>query len=205
MLSSSLFLPGPTAAHLLTAPESPIHLSAGNTALLSVSLNFSPLVPEYFQLRWRFDTGQRLVLILKADRCLAGTAGPRPWRDSCRINIVKLEGYKHRAELGSENASLVLQNVRAEDSGNYSVTVLAFNLKLSANIILTVTEVEAPVTLMTAAGDRDYEVTNAIQLSVAGVILCLLGLILAEVRNALLLLEMPSSEDSDGLYYNSSY
>lgn len=110
--------------------------------MLSVALNFSPLVPEYFQLRWHFDTGNCLVLILKADNCMAGTAGPRPWRDSCRINIVKTERYKHRAELMPENVSLVLQNVRAEDSGNYSVTVLAFDLKLSADIILTVTDGE---------------------------------------------------------------
>ncbi|XP_061475206.1 uncharacterized protein LOC133380952 isoform X2 [Rhineura floridana] len=158
------------------------------------------VVPNYFQVRWRFVTGARLVLILKADNCIAEN-GTQQWKDSCVISIDETEVYSHRAKLSSEDASLVLRNVTAEDSGIYCITLLALDLMLSANINLTVTKGRSAsayqaesstgrpvlassasmgISFIKSANDRDYTVSNIIQLSLAGLILCLLGLIIAE-------------------------
>ncbi|XP_053146895.1 uncharacterized protein LOC128342871 isoform X2 [Hemicordylus capensis] len=219
-------LVGSSTALLLTVPKSPIYISAGNTALLSASLNFSTLLPDYFQLRWHFVTGSCLVLLLKADSCLAETA-PRNWRDSCEISIEKTERYSFRAKLSSEDASLVLQDVRVEDSGIYSITMLALGVRLLANINLTVTNESSvsnhqtensssrpvlplPSKARSPAGEEeehllprqvqvnsevhiasvkavndhrvDYMVSNIIRLSLAGLVLCLLGLMIAKAQ-----------------------
>ncbi|XP_032997825.1 uncharacterized protein LOC117042388 [Lacerta agilis] len=224
---------GPAAALLLTVPESLISISEGNTALLSASLTFPTSVPGYFQVRWRFVTGRQAVLILMADNCLAGN-GTRPWRDFCKISVRKADKYRHRVELSSEDASLLLKDARAEDSGIYCITLLALDVMLSANISLTVTKAETnntkykgvrfleeerngmriskstgatgmnastdqaesssnrpvlaspprnvggSVSFTKAANDSDSTVSNIIHLSLAGLILCLLGLIIAE-------------------------
>ncbi|XP_054833682.1 uncharacterized protein LOC129328565 isoform X1 [Eublepharis macularius] len=174
-------LVGPTAALQVILPESSVYISAGNTALLSASLNFSPPVPNYFQLRWRFVTGSWLVLKLKANNCMAKN-GTQHWRDSCVISIEATERYRQRAKLSSNDASLVLQDVRTEDSGIYSVTVLALDMTSSATISLAVTKVDPdiPVSFVKAADDGGYTLSNSIQLGLAGLILCLLGLIIAE-------------------------
>ncbi|KAJ7317286.1 hypothetical protein JRQ81_003448 [Phrynocephalus forsythii] len=211
-----LMLLGSAAAFLLTTPKSSISVPLGDTALLPASLNFSASMPEYFQLRWYFLTGPhiRLVLIVKADDCQE-QQGTRYWKDSCEISIWKTGEYAHRVELSSEDASLVLWDMRAEDSGIYSITLLALGVKLSANISLTasnetsyngydatpdmqfldddqrkaiqtkngtrVTEdVDVPMSAVREAEERDYRMSNIIQLSLAGVILCLLALIVAE-------------------------
>ncbi|XP_015272824.1 PREDICTED: uncharacterized protein LOC107115597 [Gekko japonicus] len=138
-------------------------------------------VPNYFQLRWHFVTGRWLVLKLKANNCTVET-GTRHWRDSCGISIEATERYRQRATLSAEDASLVLQDVRTEDSGIYSVTVLALDMTSSANINLTVTKADPniPVSFVKVADDGDYTVSNSIRLGVAGMIICLLGLIIAE-------------------------
>ncbi|XP_054833683.1 uncharacterized protein LOC129328565 isoform X2 [Eublepharis macularius] len=176
-------LVGPTAALQVILPESSVYISAGNTALLSASLNFSPPVPNYFQLRWRFVTGSWLVLKLKANNCMAKN-GTQHWRDSCVISIEATERYRQRAKLSSNDASLVLQDVRTEDSGIYSVTVLALDMTSSATISLAVTKVDPdiPVSFVKAADDGGYTLSNSIQLGLAGLILCLLGLIIAEAQ-----------------------
>ncbi|XP_025031237.1 uncharacterized protein LOC112542475 isoform X1 [Python bivittatus] len=204
-----LMLVGPAAALMLSTPLAPISVFRGKTALLSASFNFSSSVPNYFQIRWRFITGPWLVLIVKADNC-GGDHGTYHWWDACEITVEKAERYRHRAEWSSEDASLILQDVRVEDSGVYSIKLLALGVRLSANINLTVinetssvqsnaaafgdrrrgtspnetantaADVAAPVSLVKAALGRDYTVPNIIQLSLAGLILCLLGLIIAE-------------------------
>ncbi|XP_028573419.2 uncharacterized protein LOC114590957 [Podarcis muralis] len=224
---------GPAAALLLTVPEPLISISEGNTALLPASLTFLTSVPGYFQVRWRFVTGRQVVLILMADNCLARN-GTQPWREFCKISIRKADKYKHRAEFSSEDASLLLKDARAEDSGIYCITLLALDVMLSANISLTVTKAEtnntkykgvrfleeersglhiskstgatgmntstdqaesssnkpvlasppmnegASVSFTKAASDSDSTVSNIIHLSLAALIVCLLGLIIAE-------------------------
>ncbi|KAF7236201.1 Hyaluronan and proteoglycan link protein 2 [Varanus komodoensis] len=173
--------PGPAAALLLTVPEPVIFVSAGNTALLPASLNLSTSVPDYFQVRWHFVTGSQLVLILKADNCM-GQNGTQHWRDLCEISTEKTVGYRHRAALSSKDVTLVLQDMEVEDSGIYRITLLALGVKLSACINLTVTnvEVDIPVFSVMEASGRDYTMSNAIRLSFAGLILCLLVLIISE-------------------------
>ncbi|XP_077180652.1 uncharacterized protein LOC143831503 isoform X1 [Paroedura picta] len=171
-------LVGPTIAHLVTISKSSVHTSAGNRAFLPASLNFSQSVPNYFQLRWRFVTGSRLVLKLKAHNCTSET-GKKHWRDSCGISIETTEKYRQRAQLSAEDASLVLHDARMEDSGIYSLTMLALDMSSSSLINLSVTK-DPNVSFVKAADDADYTVFNSIQLSVAGMILCLLGLIIAE-------------------------
>ncbi|XP_060094217.1 uncharacterized protein LOC132571442 [Heteronotia binoei] len=159
--------------------ESSIYISTGDTAFLPASLNFSLPMPNYFQLRWSFVTGGWLVLKLKANSC-TGQTGTQHWRDFCEISIETKERYRQRAKLFAEDASLVLQDVRTEDSGIYRVTVLALDMTSSANINLTVikTDPNIPASFVKAADDVDSMVSNCIRLGVAGMILCLLGLII---------------------------
>ncbi|XP_062829768.1 uncharacterized protein LOC100563243 isoform X6 [Anolis carolinensis] len=199
----SLMLLGPTAAFILTVPKSSVSIPARSTAWLSALLSRPTSLPHYFQIRWYFVTGSKLVLMLKADNCKANGTNQH-WRDSCKIRIEKTEGYKHRAEVSSDNVSLMIQDVRAEDSGIYSIMLLALGVKLSANINLIVTnedstssnqtesctrtplltfvstDVEVSVSSVKAANIRDHTVPNIIQLSLAGLILLLLGVIIVE-------------------------
>nr|XP_008118312.1 PREDICTED: uncharacterized protein LOC100563243 [Anolis carolinensis] len=222
----SLMLLGPTAAFILTVPKSSVSVPARSTAWLSALLSRPTSLPHYFQIRWYFVTGSKLVLMLKADNCKANGTNQH-WRDSCKIRIEMTEGYKHRAEVSSENVSLMIQDVRAEDSGIYSIMLLALGVKLSDNINLIVTnaedstssnqtesstrtplltfvstgeeqeeendndgdadthlfsaaDVEVSVSSVKAANTRDHTVPNIIQLSLAGLILLLLGVIIVE-------------------------
>ncbi|XP_034277640.1 uncharacterized protein LOC117668060 isoform X2 [Pantherophis guttatus] len=196
---------GPAAGLVLSTPSFPVTVSHGKTALLPVLLNFSSSVPTYFQIRWRFITSPGLVLTVKADNCKGGS-GTRQWWDACEITVVKAERYRHRVEWSSENASLILRDARVEDSGIYDIKVLALGVRVSANINLTVinetsnpplnaaafddqrrgtssnksTNVAAPISLVKTEFGRDYTVTNIIRLSLAGLILCLLGFIIGE-------------------------
>ncbi|XP_039213120.1 uncharacterized protein LOC120314269 isoform X2 [Crotalus tigris] len=200
-----LVLVGSASGLVLSTPLFPVSVSHGKTALLPVSLNFSSSVPTYFQIRWRFITGPWLVLIVKADNC-GRDNGTHQWWETCEIIVEKTERYRHRAEWSSEDASLILQDVRVEDSGVYEIKLLALGVRVSANINLTVinetsnahlnaaafggqrrgtfpsrsTNVAAPVSLMKAEFGRDYTVPNIIRLTSAGLILCLLGFIIAE-------------------------
>ncbi|XP_032068310.1 uncharacterized protein LOC116505089 isoform X2 [Thamnophis elegans] len=173
-----LMLVGPAAGLVLSTPSFPVSVSHGKTALLPVSLNFSSSVPAYFQIRWRFIPGQWLVLIVKADNCQADN-GTHQWWDACEITVAEAERYRHRAEWSSEDTSLILRDARVEDSGIYNIKVLALGVRVSANINLTVINA-APVPLVKAEFGRDYTMTNIIRLSLAGLILCLLGFIIAE-------------------------
>ncbi|XP_032068309.1 uncharacterized protein LOC116505089 isoform X1 [Thamnophis elegans] len=201
-----LMLVGPAAGLVLSTPSFPVSVSHGKTALLPVSLNFSSSVPAYFQIRWRFIPGQWLVLIVKADNCQADN-GTHQWWDACEITVAEAERYRHRAEWSSEDTSLILRDARVEDSGIYNIKVLALGVRVSANINLTVINetsnpllngaafddqrrgissskstnvAAAPVPLVKAEFGRDYTMTNIIRLSLAGLILCLLGFIIAE-------------------------
>ncbi|KAG8127750.1 hypothetical protein E2320_014645, partial [Naja naja] len=156
------------------------------TALLPVSLNFPSSVPTYFQIRWRFITGRWLVLTVKADNC-KGDNDAHQWWDACEITVEKAERYRHRAEWSSEDTSLILRDARVEDSGIYEIKVLALGVRVSANLNLTrrgissskSRNVAAPVSSEVEFG-RDYMVPNIIRLSLAGLILSLLGFIIAE-------------------------
>ncbi|KAK9405861.1 hypothetical protein NXF25_004635 [Crotalus adamanteus] len=172
-----LVLVGPASGLVLSTPLFPVSISHGKTALLPVSLNFSSSVPTYFQIRWRFITGPWLVLIVKADNC-GRDNGTHQWWETCEIIVEKAERYRHRAEWSSEDASLILRDVRVEDSGVYEIKLLALGVRVSTNINLTV--INAPVSLMKAEFGRDYTVPNIIRLTLAGLILCLLGFIIAE-------------------------
>ncbi|XP_063152456.1 uncharacterized protein LOC134492197 [Candoia aspera] len=204
-----LMLVGPAAGLGLSTPLSSIYVSRGKTALLSASLNLSSLAPNYFQIRWHFITGPWLMLIVKADNCKGGN-GSHHWWDACEFTVEKAERYRHRAEWSSEDASLILQDVRVEDSGVYGIKFLALGVRLSAHINLTVinetsstqsnaaafddqrkgtssskstnvaADGAAPASLVKAAPGRDSTVPNIVQLSIAGLILCILGLIIAE-------------------------
>ncbi|XP_060617043.2 uncharacterized protein [Anolis sagrei] len=198
-----LMLVGPTGAFMLTVPKSSVSIPARNTVWLSALLSHPTSLPNYFQIRWYFVTGSELVLILMADNCKTNGTNQR-WRDSCKIRIEKTEGYKHRAEVSSDDVSLMIQDVRVEDSGIYSITLLTLGRKISANINLMVTkeyssssnqtesstrsplltfvsmDVEVSVSSVKATNTRDHTVPNIIQLSLAGLILLLLGVIIAE-------------------------
>lgn len=65
------------------------------------------------------------------------------------ISIEKTEGYKLRSELSSKDASLILRDVRVEDSGMYRITVLALDVISSAQINLIVTEGKRNTTYLT--------------------------------------------------------
>nr|XP_060617040.1 uncharacterized protein LOC132766753 isoform X2 [Anolis sagrei ordinatus] len=220
-----LMLVGPTGAFMLTVPKSSVSIPARNTVWLSALLSHPTSLPNYFQIRWYFVTGSELVLILMADNCKTNGTNQH-WRDSCKIRIEKTEGYKHRAEVSSDDVSLMIQDVRVEDSGIYSITLLALGRKISANINLMVTkeyssssnqtesstrsplltfvsreeqeeegnnngidadtnlfsavDVEVSISSVKATNTRDHTVPNIIQLSLAGLILLLLGVIIAE-------------------------
>ncbi|KAG6923435.1 hypothetical protein G0U57_020501 [Chelydra serpentina] len=168
------FLPHPGASSKLSiVPHAAqVHASRNATALLPISIRSLDPAWEYFYITWNFASPNRPILVFVVDRCQG--AAHRWWEPPCRLKLDVAQVYDGRADISRQNGSLVMQGLRAEDTGTYRVTVKGPSEEASADMNLTVTDVAA------GAAWGGLSVGNSIRLGFSGLVLCLLGLIVAE-------------------------
>ncbi|XP_075774209.1 uncharacterized protein LOC142825918 isoform X1 [Pelodiscus sinensis] len=244
---------GGCSALWLSVPEGGVTVAPGDTALLPAVLRLPAPPPPSFQVRWRFLPTGRLVLLLVAHGC----GGAAPWRRACRLGLERGRGYEGRAGLGPRDAALQLRDAGPEDAGSYRVSLLGLGLHASAELNLTLAPAHTPglatVPPPISAAPTDSPqppggsepplgsvrappdgggvlMSNTVQLGLAGLVLCLLALIVGEhvlsmrkqdtlvteslseadeTTTALMMLralrETPRPESSEELYSSLSY
>ncbi|XP_075774210.1 uncharacterized protein LOC142825918 isoform X2 [Pelodiscus sinensis] len=224
---------GGCSALWLSVPEGGVTVAPGDTALLPAVLRLPAPPPPSFQVRWRFLPTGRLVLLLVAHGC----GGAAPWRRACRLGLERGRGYEGRAGLGPRDAALQLRDAGPEDAGSYRVSLLGLGLHASAELNLTLAPAhtpggsEPPLGSVRAPPDGGgVLMSNTVQLGLAGLVLCLLALIVGEhvlsmrkqdtlvteslseadeTTTALMMLralrETPRPESSEELYSSLSY
>ncbi|XP_030399811.1 uncharacterized protein LOC115640875 [Gopherus evgoodei] len=149
-----------------------VRASCNATALLPISICSLDPAWEYFYISWDFASRNCPILVFVVDQCQG--AAHRWWEPPCQLLLDVAREYKQRADMTPQNGSLVLQGLRSEDTGTYRVTVKGPNGETSADVNLTVTDVAA------GAAWGGLSVGNSVRLGFSGLVLCLLGLIVAE-------------------------
>ncbi|KAH1183265.1 uncharacterized protein LOC123346610 [Mauremys mutica] len=173
----SAFL-GASSTLLLAIPENPVHAITNQTAVLPVSLRFSTPPGEFFHLKWDFLSGHRPVLAYVLTKCSGGA--PEWWQRSCQRSVKVAEEYQQQANVSLQSGSLVIQRVQPADAGTYQITVRGLDVFVTAEVNLTVTEAAAPTNSGRVNGARFSLVPNTVRLGLAGLVLCVLGLIVGE-------------------------
>ncbi|CAM5098660.1 unnamed protein product [Natator depressus] len=177
MLLFSAFM-GTSSTLLIATLENPVHAITNQTAVLPISLRFSTPPGEFFHLKWDFLSGDRPVLAYVLSRC-KGSA-PEGWQRSCQRSVKVAKEYQQQASVSLQSGSLVIQRVQPTDTGTYRITVQGLDVFVKAEVNLTVTEAAAPTNSGRVNGARGSLVPNAIHLGLAGLVLCVLGLIVGE-------------------------
>ncbi|KAM9119345.1 uncharacterized protein ACDP82_015782 isoform 2-T2 [Pangshura tecta] len=177
MLLFSAFL-GASSTLLLAIPENPVHAIANQTAVLPVSLRFSTPPGEFFHLKWDFLSGHRPVLAYVLTKCSGGAL--EWWQRSCQRSVRVAEEYQQQANVSLQSGSLVIQCVQPADAGTYRITVRGLDVFVTAEVNLTVTGA-APTNSGGMNGARFSLVPNTVRLGLAGLVLCVLGLIVGEL------------------------
>ncbi|XP_074872898.1 uncharacterized protein LOC142024647 isoform X2 [Carettochelys insculpta] len=192
-------------AQRLEVPGAGVAVRPGDTTLLPATLHLPAPPPASFQLRWRFLPTGRLVLLVVAQGC-----GPAPWRLSCRLGLEPGRGYEGRAGLGPRDASLELRGACPEDAGPYRVSLLGLELHAAAELNLSLAtdpatdpatvlppitpappdavepqdNLEPPLAPAQARLEGGKAVgSNAVRLGLAGLVLCLLAVIVGKCRS----------------------
>ncbi|XP_034613426.1 uncharacterized protein LOC117870401 [Trachemys scripta elegans] len=177
MLLFSAFM-GTSSTLFIATPENPVHAITNQTAVLPVSLRFSTPPGDFFHLKWDFLSGNRPVLAYVMSKC-KGSAHEW-WQRSCQRSVKVAKEYQQQANVSLQSGSLVIQRVQPTDAGTYRITVRGLDVFVMAEVNLTVTEAAAPTNSGRVNGARFSLVPNAIRLGLAGLVLCLLGLIVGE-------------------------
>ncbi|KAG6920527.1 hypothetical protein G0U57_017340, partial [Chelydra serpentina] len=169
---------GASSTLFIATPENPVHAITNQTAVLPVSLRFSTPPGEFFHLKWDFLSGDRPVLAYVMSKCKGST--PEWWQRSCQRSVKVVKEYQQQANVSLQSGSLEIQRVQPTDAGTYRITVQGLDVHVMAEVNLTVTEAAAPTNSGRVNGARFSLVPNAVRLGLAGLVLCLLGLIVGE-------------------------
>ncbi|XP_038227727.1 uncharacterized protein LOC119842952 isoform X2 [Dermochelys coriacea] len=169
---------GASSTLLIVTLENPVHAITNQTAVLPISLRFSTPPGKFFHFKWDFLSGDRPVLAYVLSKC--NGSAPEEWQHSCQRSVKVAKEYQQQANVSLQSGSLVIQCVQPTDTGTYRITVQGLDVFVKAEVNLTVTEAAAPTNSGRVNGARCSLVLNAVRLGLAGLVLCVLGLIVGE-------------------------
>ncbi|KFQ65434.1 hypothetical protein N334_00796, partial [Pelecanus crispus] len=105
---------GGTLAVVIKVHQDSINATVGQSVLLPVSYRFSSAPRFPVLIRWKFSNSRDPLITCTIQNCSLD-AGGAP--SSCSENCFPHPTYRGRAELFPENASLLLRDLRLNDSG----------------------------------------------------------------------------------------
>ncbi|KAM3929257.1 HEPACAM family member 2-like [Leptodactylus fuscus] len=114
----------------ISVPAEPVQAVVGDSVLLPVSYSISQ-PPTTLQVIWNHENS----IVLFSEMTMCGSEDPPTLRISDEYHIV-VGRYQHRVVFFPENASLLLRDVRWDDSGRYTVTFQELNQSRSMMLVI---------------------------------------------------------------------